>query len=85
MVHRDQTVIDALATLDLERVKSALSPWDCTVCGRIPVYAMLTAAAALGADAIEILHHTTSGDVTGDRTPGQYTVGYLAAAVYERG
>jgi AmmeMemoRadiSam system protein B len=85
VVQRDQSVIDALATLDLERIKNALSPWDCSVCGRIPVYAMLTAAKALGADAIDILHHTTSGDVTGDRRPGQYTVGYLAAAVYERG
>jgi len=82
VVRRDQAVIDALATLDLDRIKSALSPWDCSVCGRIPVYAMLTAAQALGADSIRILHHTTSGDVTGVRTPGQYTVGYLAAAVY---
>jgi AmmeMemoRadiSam system protein B len=82
---RDQAVIDALTTMDLARVKDALSPWDCSVCGRIPVYAMLTAARGLGADGIRILHHTTSGDVTGIRTPGQYTVGYLAAAVYKRG
>jgi AmmeMemoRadiSam system protein B len=44
---------------------------------------MLTAAKALGADRFHILHHTTSGDVTGVRTPGQYTVGYLAAALYK--
>jgi AmmeMemoRadiSam system protein B len=85
VVRRDQAVIDALATFDLARIKSALSPWDCSVCGRIPVYAMLTAAQALGADGIRILHHATSGDVTGVRTPGQYTVGYLAAAVYKGG
>jgi AmmeMemoRadiSam system protein B len=60
-----------------------LSVPDCSVCGRIPVYAMLTATRALGANEIEILYHTTSGDVTGIRTPGQYTVGYLAAAVYK--
>ena len=83
VVKRDQTVIDALITMDLARVKAALSGRDCSVCGRIPVYAMLTAATALGADGIRILHHTTSGDVTGIRTPGQYTVGYLAAAVYK--
>jgi AmmeMemoRadiSam system protein B len=85
VVRRDQAVIDALATFDLDRIKSVLSPWDCSVCGRVPVYAMLTAAQALGADGIRILHHTTSGDVTGVRTPGQYTVGYLAAAVYKGG
>jgi AmmeMemoRadiSam system protein B len=47
------------------------------------VYAMMRAAKLLGADAVQILHHTTSGDVTGNRAPGQYTVGYLAAAVYK--
>ena len=85
VVERDRAVIDALTTLNLARVKSELSLWDCSVCGRIPVYAMLTATTALGADGIQVLHHTTSGDVTGIRTPGQYTVGYLAAAVYKGG
>ena len=85
VLRRDQTVIDALVTYDLDRIKRALSPWDCSVCGRVPVYAMLTATKMLGADGLQILHHTTSGDVTGDRTPGQYTVGYLAAAVYKGG
>ena len=42
-----------------------------------------TAARAFGADQVKILHHTNSGDVTGDRTPSQYTVGYMAAAVYK--
>jgi AmmeMemoRadiSam system protein B len=83
VVRRDQVVIDAIASFDRARIKEVLSPWDCSVCGRVPIYAMLTAAKALGADKVEILHHTNSGDVTGVRTPGQYTVGYLAAAVYK--
>jgi AmmeMemoRadiSam system protein B len=83
-VRRDKTVVEAIASFDLPRVKKALSPRDCTVCGRIPVYAMMTAAKMLGADTVQILHHTTSGDVTGNRAPGQYTVGYMAAAVYKR-
>jgi AmmeMemoRadiSam system protein B len=44
---------------------------------------MLTAAQAMGADRIRVLHHTNSGDVTGIRTAGQYTVGYMAAVVYK--
>jgi AmmeMemoRadiSam system protein B len=44
---------------------------------------MMTAAKMLGADTVKILYHTTSGDVTGDRAPGQYTVGYMAAALYK--
>jgi AmmeMemoRadiSam system protein B len=82
VVRRDKVVVDAIASFDMARIKEVLSPWDCSVCGRIPVYAMLTAARALGANRVKILHHTNSGDVTGIRVPGQYTVGYLAAAVY---
>jgi AmmeMemoRadiSam system protein B len=79
---RDQLVVDAIGSFDLERVREVLSPRDCTVCGRVPVYAVLTAATALGATEATVLYHTTSGDVTGMRTPGQYTVGYMAAAIY---
>ena len=82
VVKRDQVVIDAIASFDMARIKDAMSPWDCSVCGRIPIYAMLTAARALGANRTRVLTHTNSGDVTGIRVPGQYTVGYMAAAVY---
>ncbi|TEU17304.1 MAG: AmmeMemoRadiSam system protein B [Anaerolineales bacterium] len=82
VVRRDKVVVEAIASFDMARIKEVLSPWDCSVCGRIPVYAMLTAARALGANKVGVLHHTNSGDVTGIRTPGQYVVGYLAAAVY---
>lgn len=82
VVRRDQVVVDAVGSFDLDRIRDALSPPDCTVCGRIPVYAVLTAAKALGATGAEVLYHTTSGDVTGMRAPGQYTVGYMAAAAY---
>jgi AmmeMemoRadiSam system protein B len=81
VVRRDKVVVDAIASFDMARIKEVLSPRDCSVCGRVPVYAMLTAAKALGADEVKKLHHTNSGDVTGIRAPGQYTVGYLAAAV----
>jgi AmmeMemoRadiSam system protein B len=83
VVRRDKVVVDAIASFDMARIKKALSPRDCSVCGRIPVYAMLTAARALGANKVRILHHTNSGDVTGIREPGRWTVGYLAAAVYK--
>jgi hypothetical protein len=39
----------------------------------------------LGANEVTILHHTNSGDVTGQRLDGQYTVGYMAAAVTKPG
>ena len=81
VTRRDKTVIDAIASMDMARVQQAFSPRDCSVCGRVPIYAMLTAALDAGANRAQILHYTNSGDVTGIRTPGQYTVGYLSAAV----
>jgi AmmeMemoRadiSam system protein B len=83
VVRRDGIVVDAIASFDMLRIQEALSPWDCSVCGRIPVYAMLTTAKELGADQVQILHHTNSGDVTGDRSPAHYVVGYMAAAVFK--
>jgi AmmeMemoRadiSam system protein B len=84
VVRRDRVVADAIRGFDLEEIRRVLSQRDCSVCGRVPTYAVLSAARDLGADHVEILHQTTSGDVTGMRVPGQYTVGYLAAAVYRR-
>lgn len=81
VVRRDKQVVDAIASMDLAHITRALSPRDCSVCGRAAIVAMLTAATAAGADRAQILHYTNSGDVTGIRTPGQYTVGYMAAAV----
>jgi AmmeMemoRadiSam system protein B len=47
-------------------------------CGVAAVATVLWAARELGADRVEILHHSTSGDETGDRSS---VVGYGAAAV----
>jgi len=82
VVRRDQEVVDAIAAYDLERLSSLLLAPDSSVCGRMPILTVMHAARALGASAAEILHHTNSGDVSGLRSRGQYTVGYVAAAVY---
>jgi len=47
-------------------------------CGVAAVAAVMWAARELGADRLEILHHSTSGDETGDRSS---VVGYGAAAL----
>jgi AmmeMemoRadiSam system protein B len=56
---------------------------ECRACGDAPIITALLAASALGADRVHVLYRTNSGDVTGIRAPGQYTVGYMAAAVYK--
>jgi AmmeMemoRadiSam system protein B len=55
---------------------------ECRACGDVGIITMLMAAKARGANRVAVLHRTNSGDVTGIRTSGQYTVGYMAAAVY---
>jgi len=47
-------------------------------CGHAAVASVLWAARELGADKVQVLHHATSGDVTGDFSQ---VVGYGAAAV----
>jgi len=82
VVRRDQEVVDAIAAYDLERLSSLFSAPDSTVCGHMPILTVMHAARALGASAAKILHHTNSGDVSGQRSRAQRTVGYVAAAVY---
>jgi AmmeMemoRadiSam system protein B len=85
VVRRDQPVVDAVDAYDIPALTSRLMAPGSTVCGRMPILTALHAARALGADEATVLHHTTSGDVTGERRPGQYTVGYMAAAIYKSG
>jgi AmmeMemoRadiSam system protein B len=82
VVRRDQTVVEAIAAYNLKKLTPRLMAPSCSVCGRMPILAVLHAARALGADSAQILYHTNSGDVTGQRRLGQYTVGYMAAAIY---
>jgi hypothetical protein len=82
VVQRDREVVEAIAAYDLERLTSLLMARGCSVCGRMPILTLLRASRLLGADTVEVLHQTNSGDVTGQRRSGGYTVGYMAAAVY---
>lgn len=82
VVRRDRAVLDAVDGYDLETLTQRLMDPQSSVCGRIPILTVLHASRRLDADAARVLHYTNSGDVTGQRTPGQYTVGYMAAVVY---
>jgi AmmeMemoRadiSam system protein B len=83
VVQRDGPVIEAIAAYDLEALTPLLMTRDCSVCGRLPILTALYAAKELGGDKVKVLYRTNSGDITGQRHPGQYTVGYMAAAVYD--
>ncbi|HSJ55508.1 MAG TPA: AmmeMemoRadiSam system protein B [Anaerolineae bacterium] len=83
VVVRDEAVREALAALDVEALTARLMAPQSSVCGRIPILTVVHAARALGADAVRILHHTNSSEVSGEHRRGQYTVGYMAAAIYQ--
>jgi AmmeMemoRadiSam system protein B len=51
-------------------------------CGAAAVAAVLWAARELGADKVEVVHHSTSGETSGDR---ESVVGYGAAVVLKQG
>jgi AmmeMemoRadiSam system protein B len=83
VVRRDKSVVEAIAAYDLQALTPLLMAPDCSVCGRMPILTVLYAARNLGADAVRVLHQTNSGDVSGQRSPGHYTVGYMSAAIYK--
>jgi AmmeMemoRadiSam system protein B len=74
----DGELLRRVEAFDPEAVLNAEDEGVGFACGRGAVAAVMWAAKALGADKVRILHHATSGDVTGDT--GE-VVGYGAAVI----
>lgn len=74
----DRLALDAIAAIQPLQLIDAVRRHDISMCGVMPVTALLVAAQAAGASEARILHYHTSGDVTGDR---QAVVGYGAAVI----
>jgi hypothetical protein len=78
----DQRLVDLVAAFDVEGAESALARGTAQACGATGLVAVLRACRQLGATAAEVLQYTSSGDVTGDRRPGVYTVGYMSVVIH---
>lgn len=79
----DQVLANLIEEYDIHGlVRYMSSEGEFRACGDTAIIALLLTAQRRGANRVRVLYHTTSGDVTGVRAPGQYTVGYMAAAVY---
>ena len=78
---KDASFVEALKTYDLPLIRNVLNAPDCTICGRVPVSIVLDTAKHLGALSVQILSQTNSVEVIGNHIPGQWTVGYLSAAI----
>ena len=75
---RDREVIDQMLALDPEGVFRVVREKGITMCGVIPVTAMLAAARAMGATAVDLVNYMTSGDTSGDYSS---VVGYAGLIV----
>ncbi len=83
VVHFDQLTENLLVDYDIAGLADHMvNEGECRACGDVAIMTLLLTARARGANQVRVLYRTNSGDVTGIRTPGQYTVGYMAAAVY---
>ncbi|MBU0512661.1 MAG: AmmeMemoRadiSam system protein B [Chloroflexi bacterium] len=74
----DKEMLRRIEAFDPEGVLRAEEQGKGFACGRGAVAAVLWAAQGLGADRVQILNYTTSGDVTGDHSQ---VVGYGSAVI----
>lgn len=75
---KDRYAIDAILSLDYEKLIREIYSRDISMCGFGPVAAMLYAAKLLGAGDTKLLKYATSGDVTKDYSS---VVAYASIAI----
>ena len=63
---KDRIAIDAILSLDPERLHGAVMEHRITMCGIAPTTALLFALRTLGAQSAHLVRYMTSGDISGD-------------------
>ena len=74
----DAEILKRIESFEPEKIFEAEHTGKGFACGHAAVASVLWASRELGADRVQVLHHATSGDVTGDY---EQVVGYGAAVV----
>jgi len=82
---QDKLLANHIDQFSITALEEDLREERCQACGEGPILTAMIAAKTLGGDKGKVLHLTNSGDVTGDKRPGNYTVGYLAGVFYRTG
>ena len=85
VVAQDEILARHIDEFDIEGLEEDLQEGRCQACGEGPILSAMIAAKTLSGDKGKVLKLTNSGDVTGDKRPGNYTVGYLAGVFYRAG
>jgi MEMO1 family protein len=75
----DGLFVDAVRSFDPDEVMEVIEAGTAEACGGGPIVAMMVALRLMGATRIEVVHHCTSGDITGDRSS---VVGYFSAVAW---
>ncbi len=82
VVRMDRALLGLVDAFDVTGLRAALQAERVQACGAVGLVTVLRAAQLLGAGRSQVLTYAASGDVTGDKRPGTYCVGYMAAAAY---
>jgi AmmeMemoRadiSam system protein B len=85
VVEQDELLARYIDEFDITGLAEDLRKGKCQACGEGPILTAMIAAKALGGDRGRVLKLTNSGDVTGDKRDGNYTVGYLAGVFCRTG
>lgn len=75
---KDSQVIDAILTLNENRLAQRVHSQHISMCGMAPVVTLLAAAKALGNGGTELVKYQTSGDITGEKSS---VVGYAGVII----
>jgi AmmeMemoRadiSam system protein B len=77
-IHKDQFALDKMKAYDAQGMLEVCQSRDISMCGAHATTLMLESCRDLGAGTVELLEHTTSGEVSGDM---DQVVGYASARV----
>jgi AmmeMemoRadiSam system protein B/AmmeMemoRadiSam system protein A len=83
VVAQDEILARHIEQFDITGLEDDLRKGRCQACGGGPILVAMMAAQGLGANRGKVLKITNSGDITGKKSPGNYVVGYMAAALYQ--
>jgi AmmeMemoRadiSam system protein B len=83
VLKHDCFVQELVNGFDPEGLSRSLARNEAQACGGGPIVTVMLASKERGANTAQVLKYMNSGDVTGIRAAGQYTVGYMAAAIYK--
>jgi len=77
----DNLTITYLKSMDAEGLYYGLGEGKLQLCGGFPAVSVLILAKELGDKKLEVLKHTNSAEVTGKKTKGSWTVGYVSCVI----